>query len=51
VANRGDGDGGPVELCRVEARDINPKGRRRADAAAADGIAERYLVAAEGHFI
>ena len=51
VSNRGDSDGGPVELRRVETGDINPKGRRRADATAADGIGERYLVAAEGHFI
>jgi hypothetical protein len=51
VANWGDGDSGPVELRRVEARDIGPEGRCRADAMAADGIRERYLVAAEGHFI
>ena len=51
VSNRGDGDGGPVELRWVEAGDINPKGRCRADATAVDGICERYLVAAEGHFI
>jgi hypothetical protein len=51
VANRGDGDSSPVELRRVEARDINPEGRCRADATAVDGISERYLLAAEGHFI
>jgi hypothetical protein len=51
VANRGDGDSGPVELRGVEARHIDPEGRCRADATAADGIAERYFVAAEGHFI